>query len=142
VKISIAHPQQPRMTRSLTSASLRHLMRAGLVMLMLCGLMATPSANAGDAQAGAKIFKEKCARCHGQAAKGDGPDLVKLQAAVSPDDWTDKETNKGFTDTFVISMITKGGKANGKSPIMPSFAGKLSDDQIQDLLAFLRSVAK
>jgi mono/diheme cytochrome c family protein len=142
VKISIAHPQEQRVRRSLTSASLRHPMRASIVMLMLFGLMTARKANAGDAQAGEKIFKEKCARCHGQTAKGDGPDLVKLQAAVSPDDWTDKETNKGFTDAFVISMITKGGKANGKSPIMPSFAGKLSDDQIQDLLAFLRSVAK
>jgi mono/diheme cytochrome c family protein len=96
---------------------------------------------AGDAAAGAKLFKQNCARCHGQAAKGDGPDLVKLQSATSPDDWTDKSVNQSLTDTFIISMITKGGKANGKSPIMPAFAGKLNADQMQDLLAFLRSVA-
>jgi mono/diheme cytochrome c family protein len=99
------------------------------------------NAEAGDASAGAKLFKQNCARCHGQEAKGDGPDLIKLQAATSPDGWTDKSVNQSLTDTFIISMITKGGKANGKSPIMPSFAGKLNADQMQDLLAFLRSVA-
>jgi mono/diheme cytochrome c family protein len=101
-----------------------------------------PALSAGDAQAGAKIFAQSCARCHGSGGKGDGPDLVKLQAAVSPDDWTDKETNKGFADDFIVSMITKGGKANGKSRIMPAFADKLNGQQVQDLLAFIRSVAK
>ncbi len=99
-------------------------------------------AAAGDAQSGAQIYKSKCARCHGASAKGDGPDLVKLQAAVTPDDWTDGETNHGLSDEFIVSMITKGGKANGKSPIMPAFGDKLSADQIQDLVAFIRSVAK
>jgi mono/diheme cytochrome c family protein len=102
----------------------------------------TSALAAGDSQAGAKIFAQNCARCHGAGGKGDGPDLVKLQAAVSPDNWTDKETNNGLTDDFIISMITKGGKANGKSRIMPAFADKLNHQQAQDLLAFIRSVAK
>jgi mono/diheme cytochrome c family protein len=99
-------------------------------------------AAAGDVQSGAQIFKANCARCHGASAKGDGPDLVKLQAAVTPDDWTDGETNRGLSDEFIVSMISKGGKANGKSPIMPAFGDKLSGEQIQDLVAFIRSVAK
>jgi mono/diheme cytochrome c family protein len=91
---------------------------------------------------GARIFAANCARCHGRAAKGDGPDLVKLQSAVSPDDWTDKESNEGLTDSFIIAMITKGGKANGKSRIMPEFGDKLNAQQVQDLLAFIRSLPK
>jgi mono/diheme cytochrome c family protein len=91
---------------------------------------------------GARIFAANCARCHGQGARGDGPDLVKLHSAVSPDDWTDKESNQELTDSFITAMITKGGKANGKSRIMPSFADKLKPQQVQDLLAFIRSLAK
>jgi mono/diheme cytochrome c family protein len=91
---------------------------------------------------GAELFATNCARCHGKEAKGDGPDLVKLQAAVSPDDWTDKQSNQELTDTFITAMITKGGKANGKSRIMPAFGDKLSTQQVQDLLAFIRSMAK
>src|SRR5919201_5398775 len=74
-----------------------------------------------NADRGARIFAANCARCHGKQGKGDGPDLVKLQSAVSPDDWTDKESNQELTDKFIVAMITKGGKANGKSRIMPAF---------------------
>ena len=96
----------------------------------------------GSADRGAEIFAANCARCHGRGAKGDGPDLVKLQSAVSPDDWTDKESNQGLTDSFIVAMITKGGKANGKSRIMPAFGDKLDTQQLQDLLAFIRSLPK
>jgi mono/diheme cytochrome c family protein len=47
--------------------------------------------------------------------------------------WSDKE---------IVDIITKGGKAVGSSPVMPRFGGKLSDSQIQDLLAFIRSLSK
>jgi mono/diheme cytochrome c family protein len=113
-----------------------------LVISLIVPLFVPSRAAAGDATSGAKIFKESCARCHGQAAKGDGPDLIKLQAATTPDDWTDAETNRGVADDLFVSIVTKGGKASGKSPVMPAFGDKLSTAQIQDLLAFFRSVAK
>jgi mono/diheme cytochrome c family protein len=96
----------------------------------------------GNAGRGARIFATNCARCHGKEGKGDGTDLVKLQSTVSPDDWTDKESNQGLTDSFIVAMITKGGKANGKSLIMPAFGHKLNVQQVQDLLAFIRSLPK
>jgi mono/diheme cytochrome c family protein len=110
------------------------------------GLAFTLSArvNAADdsVSQGAKIFAANCARCHGKQGKGDGPDLVKLQSAVSPDDWTDQQSNQELTDSFIISMITKGGEANGKSRIMPAFGNKLNTQQVHNLLAFIRSLAK
>ena len=115
---------------------------AAIVATVVLATLIAGRAAAGDAQSGVQIYKSNCARCHGASAKGDGPDLVKLQAAVTPDDWTDAETNRELSDEFIVSMITKGGKANGKSPIMPAFGDKLSADQIQDLVAFIRSVAK
>jgi mono/diheme cytochrome c family protein len=110
---------------------------------VLIGLAASISA-AGTVgvDSGARIFAANCARCHGQGGKGDGPDLVKLKSAVSPDDWTDKESNQELTDSFIVAMITKGGKANGKSRIMPAFGDKLNMQQVQDLLAFIRSLPK
>jgi mono/diheme cytochrome c family protein len=113
-------------------------------VVALIGLAASISSAAAEdtVNLGAKIFAANCARCHGQGGKGDGPDLVKLQSAVSPDDWTDKESNQELTDSFIIAMITKGGKANGKSRIMPAFGDKLNMQQVQDLLAFIRSLPK
>jgi len=117
--------------------------KIGLIVALI-GLAASISAAAAEdtVNLGVRIFAANCARCHGRSGKGDGPDLVKLQSAVSPDDWTDKESNQDLTDSFIISMITKGGKANGKSRIMPAFGDKLSMQQVQDLLAFIRSLPK
>jgi mono/diheme cytochrome c family protein len=115
-----------------------------LSVVVLIGLVASSgwAGTEGNRDRGARIFTADCARCHGREGKGDGPDLVKLQSAVSPDDWTDKESNQELTDSFIIAMITKGGKANGKSRIMPAFGDKLSSQQVQDLLAFIRSLPK
>lgn len=140
VLVKMAIGSDPRAKRWLCSG--RTVRPAAMAAALLLTIAMAGNAAAGDAQSGAQIFKEKCARCHGASAKGDGPDLVKLQAAVTPDDWTDGETNRGLTDDFIVSMITKGGKANGKSPIMPAFGDKLSGNQVQDLIAFIRSVAK
>jgi mono/diheme cytochrome c family protein len=113
-----------------------------IAVLIMAVAATTARAAADNVSRGATIFRANCARCHGKEGKGDGPDLVRLQSAVSPDDWTDKESNQELTDSFIIGMITKGGKANGKSRIMPAFGDKLTTQQIHDLLAFVRSVAK
>ena len=111
------------------------------VPLAFVALISVAAAD-GNIDRGARIFAANCARCHGRGGKGDGPDLVKLQSAVSPDDWTDNESNRELTDSFIVAMITKGGKANGKSRIMPAFGDKLNMSQLQDLLAFIRSLSK
>ena len=121
-----------------------HLQRSTVALALGMVLAATATAYAVEdsPNRGAKIFAANCARCHGKEGRGDGPDLVKLQSAVSPDDWTDKQANQELTDSFIIRMITKGGKANGKSRIMPAFGEKLDPQQVQDLLAFIRSLPK
>jgi len=121
-----------------------HLQQKVFWVALLIALAASISAVAAEdnVDRGARIFTTNCARCHGRGGKGDGPDLVKLQSAVSPDDWTDRESNQGLTDSFIVTMITKGGKANGKSRIMPAFGDKLNTEQVRDLLAFIRSLPK
>ncbi|MGH7934930.1 MAG: c-type cytochrome [Candidatus Binataceae bacterium] len=103
--------------------------------------IAVPSAHAaGGAQVGAKLYQQNCAKCHGPNGKGDGPELARIHAAVTPNDWTDKESKAEMPDKAIISMVTKGGQANGKSKLMPSFREKLDDAQIQDLIAYIRTL--
>jgi mono/diheme cytochrome c family protein len=97
---------------------------------------------AGDAQAGAKIFAQHCARCHGSGGKGDGPDLAKIHADNPPDDWTNRETNAELSDYKIRKIVTGGGPAVDKSPKMPAFGGKISPAQIDDLIAFIRTLPK
>lgn len=111
-----------------------------LVLMLGAGLGRADAA--GDAAAGAKIFAERCARCHGKEGKGDGPDLAKLHPTSSPVNWTRSVVMKQWSDKEIVDIITKGGKAVGSSPVMPRWGGKLSDAQVQDLLAFIRTLAK
>ncbi len=113
-----------------------------LTLVLTLAISVCPAAAAGDAAAGAKIFAERCARCHGKDGRGNGPDLAKLHPSSSPVNWTRSVVMKKWSDKEIVDIITKGGKAVDSSPVMPPFGGKLSDAQIQDLLAFIRALAK
>jgi len=75
----------------------------------------------GDVQAGAQVYASTCAACHGQKGEGAiGPKLQNL--SLSPDE---------------IATIIKGGK---QGTAMPAFGSQLSDQDIQNLVAFLKSL--
>lgn len=69
---------------------------------------------------GARLFRLNCAHCHGADATGDeGPDLHGLTKS----------------DARIREMIKHGIKGE-----MPRFEQKLSDADIQALIAFIRSL--
>jgi mono/diheme cytochrome c family protein len=81
------------------------------------------------AEAGADTYKAKCAACHGARGTGDtviGKNL-KLRSLGS------EEVQKQ-SDDDLFTIINKGKHG------MPAFEGKLSKDQIQDLVKFVRSL--
>ena len=96
------------------------------------------AAPAGNAAAGREVHVANCAKCHGPGGKGDGPAGKLLK--TKPADWTDKAKMGKLSDSDLFNVIKGGGKAVGKSVLMPAWAGKLSDDQIRDVIAFIRSL--
>ncbi|HUK87009.1 MAG TPA: cytochrome c [Terriglobales bacterium] len=96
------------------------------VLLMVLGLVLSTSALA--AGPGADTFKAKCAMCHG--ADGAGKAAIGTKDLGSAD--VQKQTDEQLTD-----IITKG-----KPPKMPAYGGKLSADEIKNLVAFIRSLKK
>ena len=69
---------------------------------------------------GYTLFLLNCAHCHGTDAKGDeGPDLHGVTKS----------------DARIAALIK-----NGKKGEMPKFASKLSDSEVQALVAFVRSL--
>jgi mono/diheme cytochrome c family protein len=74
----------------------------------------------GSVAAGNQLFLKNCAHCHGADARGDeGPDLHHL-------DWANEQ---------IATRIR-----NGKKGQMTAFAGKLSPQQIGDIVAYLRTL--
>lgn len=83
------------------------------------------------ADAGADTFKAKCAACHGPDGSGNttmGKNL-KLQDLGSAD--VQKQSDDELT-----TIITKGKNK------MPSYDGKLTKDQISDVVKYIRTLKK
>jgi|HubBroStandDraft_4_1064222.scaffolds.fasta_scaffold44614_1 cytochrome c6 len=98
-------------------------------ILTLIGIsMAVP---AMAQQSGEATYKAKCAMCHGADGVGDTPvgKSMKVNSFKS-----DADVKASDAD---LIKVTKDGK--GK---MPAYAGKLTDDQIQEVVAFIRTLQK
>jgi cytochrome c oxidase cbb3-type subunit III len=79
---------------------------------------------------GGDLFKQKCSMCHGADGKG--------YSALKTPDFTDPKWQASVTDQDIVNTIKNGKKGTA----MPPFADKLTDDQIQSLLKYIRSLAK
>lgn len=90
----------------------------------------------GDAKAGqAAVYEQQCLRCHGSKLDGSGPDskdLVILPANLQ------SQKSRSKTDWELLVAISNGVLF---SP-MHGFRGKLTNQQLLDVLSYIRSVAQ
>jgi mono/diheme cytochrome c family protein len=99
-------------------------------IMILCGvalLLAAPMVMAD----GAAVYKAKCASCHG----ADGAGQTGMGKAMKLRDLGSADVQKQ-TDAELTS-ITTDGKAK-----MPAYKGKISDDEIKQVVAFIRTLKK
>ena len=89
-------------------------------------------------QAGEKLFQTRCFVCHGRDGKGDGPSSTSL--AEKPQDLTDPNWQRSTPDERLHLAIQGGGLAIGRSDAMPPNSD-LTEEQIQSLIAYVRSLA-
>lgn len=98
-------------------------------------LLASPVGAQYDA---GSLFKARCSECHG--ADGSGH-TAKGEAGKIPD-MRSPELQKQ-TDAQLAEIITNGKRSSrGLNYSMPSNKGKLTDDQIKQLIAYIRGLAK
>jgi len=80
---------------------------------------------------GAVLFRSNCVICHGGDASGN----TALGKKYKVRDLKSAEAQKA-TDAEWFDLISKGKKP------MPAFAGRLKDDQIHDVISYLRELGK
>ncbi|MGJ5070517.1 cytochrome-c oxidase, cbb3-type subunit III [Bradyrhizobium oligotrophicum] len=90
-------------------------------------LAGLPTRPGYDAKAGAKIFAENCAACHGDNAKGN-PEL-------GAPNLTDKIWLYGSDEATLIETIT-----NGRAGVMPAWEGRLDPTTIKAMAVYVHSL--
>lgn len=102
-------------------------------------LVLSTGAMAADVSAGETKFRQLCASCHGNTGQGDGPASRSLRPA--PADMSDADWQASVDDDYLREIITKGGGAVGKSPMMTGFGHALRGDDLDNVMAYIRRLA-
>ncbi|HFE38122.1 MAG TPA: cytochrome c [Gammaproteobacteria bacterium] len=78
---------------------------------------------ANDVFSGRKVYLRECASCHGARGEGKLPGMLNFQ-----------ESQTLFKTNSTLADIVRDGKG-----IMPSFNGLISDEDISNVIAYLRT---
>lgn len=92
-----------------------------------------------DQDQGKRIFYQQCVWCHADSTPA-GP---SNRSNVSPDPplMNDGNILNKQSDDALRKVIALGGSAVAKSAMMPPYGSTLSDEEINDLIAYMRVIA-
>src|SRR5689334_6570334 len=102
------------------------------VVALVAAAACSPEVAGGKAD-GKAVFAEACARCHGDA----GVPPASLRAQLGVKDLTTAEFQARATPKLIVDQVTHGSK----NKIMPSFAGALSQPQIDAVAAYVLTLS-
>src|SRR5579871_4296510 len=124
------------------------------VLLLLTGILvaAAPTcveAGQGHSASGAKssepapdrlahaksIYQIDCALCHGD--NGNGKTDLATSMSLTLSDWTDPKSLEGKSDADLFKIIREG-----KDKMPPEDAGRAKDDDIKNLVVYIRTFSK
>jgi mono/diheme cytochrome c family protein len=105
---------------------------ASTVLAIGCGQDRLPEGDAhgGDLAAGRRIFERKCARCH--SSRGDGKTAVAGRFPYA--NLIDGAWRSDGSAEAIEKQIRQGHDP------MPSFQGKLTDEQIRQTVVYVREL--
>ena len=86
---------------------------------------------------GARLYQEQCAQCHGPEAQGH-PDWQNPQVVAAPPlNGSGNEWKRRKRD--MIAIIQNGAQRHGE-PVMPAWKGRLSDQEIEDIIVWYQAL--
>jgi len=90
----------------------------------------------GDPEPGQKLHAEHCVACHGVTGAAD---VVVMHMDETPKDQSDPEYMQTLSDGYLYIAICRGGEGVGKSYVMSPWGDFFSDQEIKDLVAWIRT---
>jgi len=91
-------------------------------------------------QRGRVLYEQYCSTCHGAQGKGDGISATNLP--IKPQNLTEGAVLNPLPDHFLHMVISQGAQSVGLSPLMPGFTPYLSSVQIDEVIAYVRTLAQ
>ncbi len=109
---------------------MRRMMRMGvMLMLMVVGVWFASSVfRAAEKPDGKRLYMKRCVMCHGRDGKGF--------KAIKSQDFTDPKWQASVKDAQLTDIIKNGKKESH----MPAFDDKLNDEEIQAIVAHIRTL--
>ncbi len=108
-----------------------------LVAAVIAALASMPAARADSAE---ENYSTYCERCHGARGRGDGPSISTL--TTRPQSFANCAQMQKIPDDTIFNAIKNGGASVGLPTDMPSWSNDLGDDEIHDLVKFVRAFCK
>ncbi len=110
-------------------------------VIILALLLALPvPLQAADLDRGKEIFTTNCVSCHGPAGSPD-PDSPLVKALeVMPANFSDALFNSREPASDWKIVVTEGGPALGFSAAMPAFGAALTEQDIDSVLAYIKTL--
>ena len=106
---------------------------------LLCLLLVTPAV-AADIDNGRQVYDTYCTSCHGAGGRLDPSSPVIKGLGVTPADFSDPLFNSREPAADWKMVIRYGGHALGLAEQMPAQGEVLTDEQIDDVTAYLKSL--
>ena len=109
----------------------------GVFAAGLATLLDTPGPPRG-ASRGERLFYGLCVTCHGTDGRGSWRAALFL---IRPGNLADGARLGARSDQYLLDIIKHGGAPIGR-PGMPAFGAALSDDELRELVAYVRSLSR
>src|SRR2546426_9288734 len=113
------------------------LLGLGLFVGGLAWLLDTPTPPPGTPRV-MRLYLGLCATCHGEDGRGSWRATLFL---IRPGNLVDSARMAGHTDQYLADIVKNGGAPIGR-PGMPAFGAVLSEDEIRELVAYVRELSR
>jgi mono/diheme cytochrome c family protein len=112
----------------------------GMALALCLGGAAAQSAAADDLARGAEVFQANCVSCHGPGGHPDPDSPLVKSLGVMPADFSDALFNSREPASTWKMVVTHGGPEMGFSEMMPAFGASLSEQHIDAVLAYIKTL--
>jgi mono/diheme cytochrome c family protein len=110
------------------------------LLAVVAFVICVPAAVAADIEAGKGIFEATCAVCHGTSGRPDANSPVVQGLGVMPADLSDPLFNSREPTGDWEMVVKHGGDAMGLAAQMPPHDAALTDEQVADVTAYVKSL--